>query len=129
MSPPLPVVLRAAALSVPASVIGNVVLWLAGNQIGADWKGPPGGMVAQVGLANVVIASILPNAVAGFVFFGMLRLLGARAPVAFAVLSVVLCLASMGGPAGAPQALTGVLLALMHVVSALAITVPLVRMR
>jgi hypothetical protein len=122
-------VLRAAALSVPVSVIGNVVLWFAGSALGADWTAPPGGAVQIVTVGPVVAASILPNLVAGFVYFGMARMLGERTPRAFAVLSVILCLLSMGGPAAAPQPLTGVLLGLMHVVSALAITVPLVRMR
>ncbi len=122
-------VLRAAALSVPVSVIGNVVLWFAGGAIGADWTAPPGGAVQTVTIGPVVVASILPNLIAGFVYFGMSRTLGERTPRVFVIASVILCLLSMGGPAAAPQALTGVLLGLMHVVSALAITVPLVRVR
>jgi hypothetical protein len=122
-------VLRAAALSVPVSVIGNVVLWFAGGALDADWTAPPGGAVQTVTVGAVVAASILPNLIAGFVYFGLWHRLGERTPRVFAILSVILCLLSMGGPAAAPQPLTGVLLGLMHVVSALAITVPLVRLR
>jgi hypothetical protein len=128
-TPSFPSVMRAAALSVPASVVGNVVIYFAGGSMGADWKTPPGAAFEVVPVGAVVAASMVPNLIAGLVYAGMARLLGARAPVVFAGLSVVLCVASMGGPAGAPQAMTGVLLGLMHVVSALAITVPLVRVR
>ena len=39
-TPSFPSVMRAAALSVPASVIGNVMLYFAGGSMGADWKTP-----------------------------------------------------------------------------------------
>ena len=78
--------------------------------------------------AFVVMASLVPAIVAGLAYYGLSRLTD-KAPRVFTIIATVLLLVSMGGPltlVGADTT-TKAVLAVMHIIAAVAIVRPLVR--
>ncbi len=107
----------------------NVLLFLAGGAMTSlSARFDPAAGPVDLKLAAVAIASLVPALPAGLAALLVGRF--ARQPAtAFAVLAAVFGLLSMGGPANLAGAGVGlkVLLALMHVVSGVAITAGILR--
>jgi hypothetical protein len=112
-----------AALGAAASAVGNVILYLGSGALGVSRLGEfQPGTVSELPLVPVIMASIVPALPAVLLAAGLNRFLKKPAMV-FTVVAALFALLSMGGPAALGGATTGmkVVLALMHVVSGVAI--------
>lgn len=123
--------LKHALLGGVASAIGNFVVYggaiAAGVSFTARFQGPQA-PVSSLPVPMIAVSSIVPALIAGLVFFGLSKLTKAHRTV-FVVLSGLLAVASMGGPANLGDASGGarIALGLMHLVAAAGITVALLR--
>ena len=116
---------KGAMIGAAAGAIANVVLYLAASASGVSMvaefqKGEP---PLVMPLPPVVIASFVPAILAALAAMLMNRI-SPKAPQILVAVAVVFGLLSMGGPATLAGASSGlrIVLALMHVVSAVTIT-------
>ena len=123
--------MKHALLGGVAGAIGNFALYgaalAAGVSFAARHQGPQA-PVSGLPVPMIGVSSIMPAVFAGLVFFGLSKLTKAHRTV-FIVLSGLLTVLSMGGPANLAEASSGarIVLGLMHVVAAGGITVALLR--
>jgi hypothetical protein len=123
-------IFRGAGIGAVAGAIGNVAVFLAGSAAGVPMvaefqKGAP---PVALALPQVAIASLVPG-LAAALFALALNRFTAKPSKIFLGVAVVFGLFSMGGPASLPGASAGLkaVLALMHVVSGVAITAGILR--
>ena len=112
-SPPSPTALYAGARLAGVDFVGRF-----------DASAPPQPLFAL----QPAIASLVPSLIGALLLLGMSKFLK-RPATPFAILATVLTELSLGGAFNIPDAFLGtkVVLAAMHVVAAVAITIPLVR--
>jgi hypothetical protein len=118
-------IFKGAAIGAATGAVGNSLLFLAGRAAGVSMvaefaKGQPATALA---IGPVVMASFVP-AIGAALLTLLLNKLSSRPSKVLLGIAVVFGLLSMGGPATIPGAEAGlrVLLALMHVISGVAIT-------
>jgi hypothetical protein len=123
-------IFKGAAIGAAIGAVGNALLYFAGSAGGVSLvaefaKGQPPAVLA---FGQVVVASFVPAIGAALLTLLLNRLL-ARPSKVFVGIAVVFGLLSLGGPASIPGADAGlrVLLAMMHVVSGVAIVGGIVR--
>ncbi|MER5334323.1 DUF6069 family protein [Micromonospora sp. NPDC002717] len=121
---------RRRALGVGAAVLACALIWTVGAIAGVDYTVEnPGQPAFTVGLAPVVVFSLVSALVGWVVLVVLERFLGRRAAVVWAVLAVVLALLSLA-PVFATEATAGAKVALgaMHLAVAAAL-IPLLPAR
>ncbi len=120
-------VFKAALIGGGIAAIGNLVLWLLANVLNIALTvlaGPPGpnAPVMSIAAPMVIIFSLLPALIGGLLYFVFTRV-SARGATIFTVLAVVIVLLSLIPILGQPLTPPGmVVLILMHIVAAAAIT-------
>lgn len=115
-------VAQGTALAMVLSVVGNVVLLFLGRALGLSLIVPhgPEHIPTVLGVSDVVIASVLPLAIAGLLFLVLVKY--TKKPVTiFRTVAVLIFVVSFGPLAQEIDNPTRILLALMHVVSAVAV--------
>ena len=120
--------IRAGFIGLIAAVLGNVILFFVGKAAGAlpeDVIIPNANAPLTVG--PVIFGTILP-AIVATLLFGLLARFTKRPVPIFMVIAIILLVLSFYTPFSIPNAPTGmvVILELMHVVAAVAITYCLV---
>lgn len=116
---------KGAFIGAAVGAVGNVILYFVTSAAGASMMGEfqKGAPAVAMPFPPVVIASFVPAIFASLVAMLVNRFTASASKV-YVIVAVVFTLLSMGGPANLGQAGVGlkVALALMHVVSAVAIT-------
>ena len=124
-------IFKGAAIGAAAGAVGNTLLYFAGVAAGVSMiaefaKGQP---VMPLAVGQVIVASFVPAVGAALVALLLNRFTAKPSRILLGI-AVVFGLVSMGGPASVPGADAGlrVLLALMHVISGVAITGGILRL-
>lgn len=119
----------ATALGALLSTVGNLVVYFAAgaaSPIRVPDQANPGSFM-DLPVAIVVVASVVPALFGAGLYAALRTFAAARANAVFTGICVVVTVLSMAGPVGAPDTLSKLALAVMHVVSAVAIGGALVR--
>jgi len=123
-------IFKGAIVGAALGLVGNLALFFGAGAAGVSLVGrfDPAGPPASLALVPVVLASLLPAVFAALTALGIARVAKDPAKV-FAIVATVFALLSMGGPANLADAGGGLklVLALMHVVSGLGITLGILR--
>lgn len=123
--------MKAALVGAAIAAVGNLILLLLAGLFNIPLTvavGPPGqnAPVMSLGAVQVIIFSVLPALMGGLLYFVLTRL-SARASAIFIVIAVIVALLSLLPIFGQPLTAGGVVvLILMHIVAAAAITWALV---
>jgi hypothetical protein len=124
--------MKAALIGAGIAAVGNLILLLLAGLLSIPldvMAGPPGPNtpVMPIGAIQVIIFSVLPAFVGGLIYW-VLNRVSARASTIFIVIAVVVLLLSLLPIFGQPLTAGGVIvLILMHIVAAVAITWALVK--
>ncbi|MDQ3035629.1 MAG: DUF6069 family protein [Myxococcota bacterium] len=123
-------VLWAAPLTGAIAAIGNVLVYVLAGAVGLELglAPEPGATIAPLPIGPVIGASIVP-AILGGIVFALLTRFTRQGPRIFVGLAIAFTLVSMFPVATVPTdgTATRVVLALMHVIAAAAITLGLLR--
>lgn len=124
--------LKRALVGGVAGAVASFVVYGVARVAGVDFLGRFSGPDAPAGplpVPMIAVASLVPAIVAGLAYFGLGKLVGAKARIVFVALAVAFGLFSLGGPASLGDASTStrIALSIMHLVVAVAITGSLVR--
>lgn len=123
--------MKAALIGGGIAAVGNLILLVLAGLLNIPLMvqaGPPGpnAPVMALGAVQVIIFSVLPALIGGLIYFALTKV-SAKAAIIFIIIAVVVALLSLLPIFGQPLSAGGmVVLILMHVVAAAAITWALV---
>lgn len=123
--------MKAALIGGGIAAVGNLILLVLAGLLNIPLMvqaGPPGpnAPVMALGAVQVIIFSVLPALIGGLIYFALTKV-SAKAVIIFIIIAVVVALLSLLPIFGQPLSAGGmVVLILMHVVAAAAITWALV---